>query len=116
MNETLRPLPPGANVRHQRHGIGQVMLTDRDTAVVRFAHGIEQVFAAELLVITSLDDAIRTQETSPSLEVALRVQAAAIRSVNDAWGVFTRSRISLLPHQLWVCHRSLKTWPIRLLS
>ena len=115
MNETLRPLPPGANVRHQRHGIGQVMLTDRDTAVVRFAHGIEQVFAAELLVITSLDDAIRTQETSPSLEVALRVQAAAIRSVNDAWGVFTRSRISLLPHQLWVCHRSLKTWPIRLL-
>ena len=115
MSETQRPLQPGANVRHQRHGIGQVMLTDRDTAVVRFTHGIEQVLASELLVITSLDDAIRTQETAPSLEVALRVQAAAIRSVNDAWGVFTRSRISLLPHQLWVCHRALKTWPIRLL-
>uniref|UniRef100_UPI00260D5F72 DEAD/DEAH box helicase n=1 Tax=Accumulibacter sp. TaxID=2053492 RepID=UPI00260D5F72 len=115
MSETLRPLHPGANVRHQRHGIGQVMLTDRDTAVVRFTHGIEQVLASELLVITSLDDAIRTQETAPSLEVALRVQAAAIRSVNDSWGVFTRSRISLLPHQLWVCHRALKTWPIRLL-
>ena len=115
MSETQRPLQPGANVRHQRHGIGQVMLTDRDTAVVRFTHGIEQVLASELLVFTSLDDAIRTQETAPSLEVALRVQAAAIRSVNDAWGVFTRSRISLLPHQLWVCHRALKTWPIRLL-
>lgn len=115
MSETQRPLQLGANVRHQRHGIGQVMLTDRDTAVVRFTHGIEQVLASELLVITSLDDAIRTQETAPSLEVALRVQAAAIRSVNDAWGVFTRSRISLLPHQLWVCHRALKTWPIRLL-
>jgi SNF2 family DNA or RNA helicase len=115
MSETQRPLQPGANVRHQRHGIGQVMLTDRDTAVVRFTHGIEQVLSSELLVITSLDDAIRTQETAPSLEVALRVQAAAIRSVNDAWGVFTRSRISLLPHQLWVCHRALKTWPIRLL-
>ena len=115
MSETQRPLQPGASVRHQRHGIGQVMLTDRDTAVVRFTHGIEQVLSSELLVITSLDDAIRTQETAPSLEVALRVQAAAIRSVNDAWGVFTRSRISLLPHQLWVCHRALKTWPIRLL-
>lgn len=115
MIEAHRPLQPGANVRHQRHGIGQVMLIDRDTAVVRFTHGIEQVLDSELLVITSLDDAIRTQETAPSLDVALRVQAAAIRSVNDAWGVFTRSRISLLPHQLWVCHRALKTWPIRLL-
>lgn len=115
MGEAHRPLQPSANVRHQRHGIGQVMLIDRDTAVVRFTHGIEQVLALELLVITSLDDAIRTQETAASLEVALRVQAAAIRSVNDAWGVFTRSRISLLPHQLWVCHRTLKTWPIRLL-
>ena len=115
MSVKQRPLQPGASVRHLRHGIGQVMLTDRDTAVVRFTHGIEQVLSSELLVITSLDDAIRTQETAPSLEVALRVQAAAIRSVNDAWGVFTRSRISLLPHQLWVCHRALKTWPIRLL-
>jgi Fe-S-cluster formation regulator IscX/YfhJ len=115
MSETQRLLQSGVSVRHLRHGIGQVMLTDRDTAVVRFSHGIEQVLSSELLVITSLDDAIRTQETAPSLDVALRVQAAAIRSVNDAWGVFTRSRISLLPHQLWVCHRALKTWPIRLL-
>jgi ERCC4-related helicase len=115
MSDTHRPPQPGDSVRHLRHGIGQVMLTDRDTAVVRFTHGIEQVLTSELLVIKSLDDAIRTQETAPSLEVALRVQAAAIRSVNDAWGVFTRSRISLLPHQLWVCHRALKTWPIRLL-
>ena len=52
---------------------------------------------------------------APSLEVALRVQAEAVVSVNDAWGVFTRSRISLLPHQLWVCHRALRTWPVRLL-
>lgn len=115
MSETQRPLQPGASVRHLGHGIGQVMLIDSDTAVVRFTHGIEQVLSLELQVITSLGDAIQTQETAPSLEVALRVQAAAIRSVNDAWGVFTRSRISLLPHQLWVCHRALKTWPIRLL-
>lgn len=115
MSETTRILQPGMNVRHQRHGIGKVLLADRDTVVARFSHGIEQVLGMDLLVIMSLEDAIRTQETAPSLEVALRVQAAAIRSVNDAWGVFSRSRISLLPHQLWVCHRALKAWPIRLL-
>jgi ERCC4-related helicase len=115
MSDAPRKLQTGADVRHQRHGIGQILLTDGDTAVVRFAHGIEQVLISDLLVIRSLEDAVRDQETSPSLEVALRVQAAAIRSVNDAWGVFSRSRISLLPHQLWVCHRALKTWPIRLL-
>ena len=39
--------------------------------------------------------------------------AICIRSVNDAWGVFARSRIALLPHQLWVCKRVLETWPTR---
>jgi len=115
MSDSPQKLQSGADVRHQRHGIGQVLLTEGDTAVARFAHGIEQVLASDLLVIKSLEAAIKAQETAPSLEVALRVQAAAIRSVNDAWGVFSRSRISLLPHQLWVCHRALKTWPIRLL-
>ena len=45
----------------------------------------------------------------------VKCQAAAILSVNDSWGVFSRSRISLLPHQLWVCHRVLRRWPIRYL-
>src|SRR5262249_37009357 len=36
-----------------------------------------------------------------------------IQSVNDTWGVFSRSRIELLPHQLWVCKRVLETWPTR---
>jgi hypothetical protein len=80
MSEAQRPPQPGVSVRHQRHGIGQVMLTDRDTAVVRFTHGIEQVLSSELLVITSLDDAIRTQETAPSLEVALRVPPMATQT------------------------------------
>ncbi len=57
--------------------------------------------------------AVRLGVISPTSEVILRTQALAIRSVNDAWGVFSRSRISLLPHQLWVCHRALRSWPIR---
>jgi superfamily II DNA or RNA helicase len=100
---------------HAQHGQGTVLMTDRDTAVVRFAHGIEQVFSAELTAMASVAEAAEHAVISSSLEVALKVQAEAIGSVNDAWGVFTRSRISLLPHQLWVCHRALRSWPIRLL-
>jgi hypothetical protein len=91
------------------------MMTDRDTAIVRFAHGLEQVFSTDVVNVLSAAEAAQHAVVSPSLEVALKVQAEAISSVNDAWGVFTRSRISLLPHQLWVCHRALREWPIRLL-
>lgn len=103
------------SVMHPQHGQGTVLMTDRDTAVVRFAHGIEQVFTRELSEVASVETAAQQAVLSPSLEVALKVQAEAITSVNDVWGVFTRSRISLLPHQLWVCHRALTQWPIRLL-
>jgi len=108
-------LKAGGIVMHAAHGQGELMMTDRDTAVVRFAHGIEQVFSNELTNVVSVAEAAEQGTFAPSLEVALKVQAAAIASVNDAWGVFTRSRISLLPHQLWVCHRALRSWPIRLL-
>lgn len=106
---------PNASVLHPRHGQGTVLLTDRDTTVVRFAHGIEQVFSSELTPVVSVSEAVKEGRVAPSLEVVLRVQAEVITSVNAGWGVFTRSRISLLPHQLWVCHRALRSWPIRLL-
>lgn len=105
----------GIAVMHKVHGRGAVLMTDLDTSVVRFGHGIEQVYSHELTELASVATAAQDAVLSPSLEVALKVQAEAIASVNDAWGVFTRSRISLLPHQLWVCHRALKKWPIRLL-
>lgn len=92
--------PQGASVMHARHGQGTVLMTDRDTTVVRFVHGIEQVFTADLAAVTSVTDAVQQMRLASSLEVGLRVQAEAVVSVNDAWGVFTRSRISLLPHQL----------------
>lgn len=115
MNDINSVAGPGAPVVHARHGQGMVMMTDRDTTVARFAHGIEQVFTSELRLVTSVENAVERLELAPSLEVGLRVQAEAAVSVNDAWGVFTRSRITLLPHQLWVCHRALRHWPIRLL-
>lgn len=105
----------GGSVMHSMHGQGTVLMIDGDTAVIRFAHGIEQIFMAELAAVASAAEAAGQAIVSSSLEVALKAQAEAITSVNDAWGVFTRSRISLLPHQLWVCHRALQSWPIRLL-
>jgi ERCC4-related helicase len=108
-------LAPDSSVLHQKHGQGTVLLTDGDTTVVRFGHGIEQVFTTELTPVLSVAEAVGSNRSVSSLQVVLRVQAEAISSVNSAWGVFTRSRISLLPHQLWVCHQALKSWPIRLL-
>ena len=105
----------GALVLHSRHGQGTVLLTEGETTVVRFGHGIEQVLTTELESVISVADAVQTGLLAPSIEVAIRVQGDVITTVNDAWGVFTRSRISLLPHQLWVCHRALKGWPIKLL-
>jgi superfamily II DNA or RNA helicase len=115
MTELTESMAAGAAVQHQKHGQGTVIVADRQTAVVRFVHGIEQVLTTDLVELTSVSEAARQGQVSPSLEVVARLQAEAILSVNDSWGVFSRSRISLLPHQLWVCHRALRGWPMRLL-
>lgn len=103
----------GDLVVHTRHGQGEILFARGLTTVVRFTHGLEEVRTAELKAVLGLEAAVRLGALSPTSEVILRTQALAIQSVNDAWGVFSRSRISLLPHQLWVCHRALRSWPIR---
>ncbi|WP_295409068.1 DEAD/DEAH box helicase [uncultured Thiocystis sp.] len=102
-------------VQHPGFGTGSVILDQGGTVIVRFGDRIESCEAAILSRRMALADAVRLGHWSPALEVTLKTQAAAIRSLNDAWGVFSRSRIDLLPHQLWVCHRALQQWPIRLL-
>ena len=102
-------------VHHPRFGTGSLILDQGDTVIVRFEHGIESCEARDLTRCLSLVDAVKLERWSPALDVTLKAQASAIRSLNDAWGVFSRSRIDLLPHQLWVCHRALQQWPIRLL-
>ena len=102
-------------VHHPRFGTGSVILDQGETVIVHFDHGIESCETNTLTRRLSLVDAVKLKRWSPTLDVTLKAQAAAIRSLNDAWGVFSRSRIDLLPHQLWVCHRALQQWPIRLL-
>ena len=100
-------------VRHPRFGRGQVVVDQNNSVVVRFEHGIEECLATDLELIDSLSERIAAKRLDPALHVVTRVLGECIRSVNDAWGVFSRSRIALLPHQLWVCKRVLESWPTR---
>src|SRR5262245_5969819 len=104
---------PGNTVRSGKFGVGQVVIDDGRTVVAQFEHGLERCLPGELtLVATPLDTLQRTEWDAP-LMLLTRVLGEAIQSVNDRWGVFSRSRIALLPHQLWVCRQVLETWPTR---
>jgi superfamily II DNA or RNA helicase len=108
-----RNLDRGKRVRNERFGLGTVELDNGTTVIVRFDHGLEECERDRLTAIQSVQDRLEEDEWDPALAVATRALAAAIVSVNDAWGVFSRSRIALLPHQLWVCRRVLSSWPAR---
>ena len=110
MTETLAP---DTLVSHPEHGQGRVIVDSGATVVVRFARSIEAVLRDALTLAPSLARALATGRLDDSRDTLLRAQALAIRSVNDQWGVFSRSRVQLLPHQLWVCHRVNRSWPFR---
>ncbi len=103
----------GDKVRHERFGLGNVEHDKGATVLVRFEHGIEECEKTSLQVLITPLQTLKLKEWHAPLEVIVRVQAETIQSVNDAWGVFSPSRIALLPHQLWVCRRVLETWPTR---
>ena len=100
-------------VNHSKFGLGSVVVDNGQTKIIRFAHGLEEVLSSELETRLSVREALVSGYFASPLETVLRAQAAAIRSINMSWGVFSRSRIKLLPHQLWTCHQALRHWPIR---
>lgn len=108
-----QPLPAGSTVRNPRFGPGKVEADKGATVLVRFLHGFEECRKEDLERVASIEDSLGRAEWDSALDVVLKCQAAAIRSVHEGWGVFARSRIQLLPHQLWVCRRVLERWPAR---
>ena len=100
-------------VQHPRFGRGRVELDDGEIVIVRFNHGLESCEKSDLTQVVAPLQAISLSKWQPPLKVITRIQADAIQSINDAWGVFSPSRIALLPHQLWVCRRVLEEWPTR---
>ena len=109
----MAPFDLNAAVRHPRFGNGHALLDQGESVVVRFGHGIEECLAADLELIDGLAERLAAGRLDQALPVVTRILGECIRSVNDAWGAFSRSRIDLLPHQLWVCKRVLESWPTR---
>jgi superfamily II DNA or RNA helicase len=103
----------GTHVYHARFGLGEVEVDRGATVLVRFGTQYQSCEPSTLEPRQSPREAISALAWSEPVEVISKAQAAAITSLNDSWGVFSRSRIALLPHQLWVCHRVLRRWPIR---
>ena len=108
-----RQLAAGISVHHPRHGNGRVVVDMGATVIVRFGGNVEQVLTGELVEIPSLHSALRAGSAADPIDALIRAQALAVRSVNDQWGVFSRSRVQLLPHQLWVCRKVTQEWPFR---
>lgn len=93
-------------VRHPRFGEGRVRMVDGDTAIVRFESGkLEECLLAQLSRLALAVEKGRERQLDDPLETLAHVMAACIRSINDEWGVFACSRITLLPHQLWICRQ-----------
>jgi superfamily II DNA or RNA helicase len=107
-----QPMRAGTAVQHGALGRGRVLVDEGDAVVVRFEGGIESCARDDLQPLPDVE-AAEGLAPSPPLPVLSRVLAAAIRSVNDTWGVFANARVDLLPHQLWVCRRVLERWPTR---
>ena len=110
---SAKQLEAGTPVQHPRHGNGRVVVDMGATAIVRFGGTVEQVLASEIIEVPSLHSALRNGSLSDPTDAVIRAQALAIGSVNDQWGVFSRSRVQLLPHQLWVCRKVNQEWPFR---
>jgi len=103
----------GDRVSHGQYGNGEIILDNGETVIIRFEHGIEECAKSNLSQIPSLQEAIAAPNWHDQLEVIARIQALAIRSINDMWGVFSLARITLLPHQLWVCRKVVQELPTR---
>ncbi|MFP6855460.1 MAG: DEAD/DEAH box helicase [Opitutales bacterium] len=113
MMDENNSLTEGISVLHQKFGLGVVELDRGETVIVRFEEGLQQCLKSELATRMGLAEKIEARETDSAEKVINRMQAEAIVSINDAWGVFSPSRIALYPHQLWVCHKVGRAWPMR---
>jgi superfamily II DNA or RNA helicase len=101
-------------LQHPAHGQGTVISESGEVLVVEFDGGtILKVLAHETHPIAAPEEALAGAMWGTPLAVGTKLLAHAICSTSDRWGVFSRSRVKLLPHQLWVAHRVLQRWPSR---
>lgn len=104
---------PEQSVRHPDLGEGRIVVDQGVFSLVQFGTDIHRVETAQLMRIESLEDRLADLTSDDSTATLAKAQALLIRSINDQWGVFTRTRVKLLPHQLWVCRQVTRNWPAR---
>lgn len=102
-------------VRHKKHGEGVVLSDLGDSVLVRFETEIQSCLPSDLEAVVGVKESIGVGRHDALARLLPHLQALCIKSVNDQWGVFARSKIDLLPHQLWVCRQARMKDPCRLL-
>lgn len=100
---------------HKKFGNGSLIQDVGNTLIIRFSHGIEECPKAEIEIRLSAEDKIQQKKYDDFDSCVLKTQSALIQSINDSWGVFSKSNVDLLPHQLWVCNKVIQKWPFRYL-
>jgi len=103
-----------SHVKHNILGNGVVKYIDNETVGVRFDSGeIKEVLFDDLSTVITFKSSIKDKKSPNDDKLLLKIQAETITSINDTWGIFSLSKIDLLPHQLWVCKRVLEQYPFR---
>ncbi len=106
-------IEPNSLVFHKLYGQCTVRFVDSETAIIRTPEGeLAECRISDLSVIRTVWD---DKNGFSSLRTLLRIQSGVISSINNTWGLFSRTVIKLLPHQLWVCNRVMRKWPARML-
>lgn len=100
-------------VIHQKFGKGIVQIDNGDTVLVRFGNDFQEVEKFNLKILKTPLQALRDDYLNPKIDLLINLQARIINSINDTWGIFTISKIELLPHQLWVCRKVIENWPTK---
>lgn len=100
-------------VFHQEHGEGSLIQDLGDTVIARFRSGIQECRKIDLEFRVTIQSAISSKEFHDANRTLARAQSIIIQTVNQAWGVFSPSKIKLFPHQLWVCQKITQDWPTR---
>ena len=106
---------PNSKVSHSKYGNGIVVTDMGSSVVVRFDKTVEICSPADLIKEPDAIEDLNSKRFVSEQELAVAISAKCIKSVNDQWGVFARTKIELLPHQLWVCRQARLKQPCRLL-
>ena len=104
-----------AQAFHKKFGLGTILAKEANTAIIRFNHGIEECPLAEIEERLTVEDKLKINQFEDFDFCQIRTQAALIESINESWGVFSKSNVDLLPHQLWVCNKVIQKWPFHFL-